>query len=309
MTINREISQFGNFLIVDENVNNNVGIATTIRISGGGGLYVGGIEVISPDGVWKGSNSGLQGVTGAQGIQGTTGTQGTQGIQGRQGIQGITGGSGGTGTQGIQGITGGSGGTGTQGTQGTSGTQGTTGTGTQGIQGIQGITGTQGTTGTQGIQGITGTQGTSYPSGSTVPTGAVFWFAASTAPTGYLECSGAAVSRTTYSALFAITGTTFGSGDGSTTFNLPNLRGEFIRGWDNGRNVDTGRTFGSSQTDDYKSHTHSIDTYTSLNSTGAGRPYEVAAGNSGTKNTNASPTSGGTETRPRNIALLPCIKT
>ena len=121
-----------------------------------------------------------------------------------------------------------------------------------------------------------------------------------------MECSGAAVSRTTYSALFAITGTTFGTGDGSTTFNLPNLRGEFIRGWDNSRGVDSGRAFGSSQTDDYKSHSHTVTSYSSLNSTGAGRPYEISAGTNSSFSTNAS---GGTETRPRNIALLPCIKT
>jgi hypothetical protein len=66
------------------------------------------------------------------------------------------------------------------------------------------------------------------------PTGSVIWYAANAAPTGYLEADGAAVSRTTYAALFTAIGTTFGAGDGSTTFNLPDLRGEFIRGWDDG---------------------------------------------------------------------------
>ena len=56
-------------------------------------------------------------------------------------------------------------------------------------------------------------------------------YASSNIPTNWLECNGAAISRTTYSALFAAIGTTWGSGDGSTTFNLPETRGLFPRGW------------------------------------------------------------------------------
>ena len=60
----------------------------------------------------------------------------------------------------------------------------------------------------------------------TVPTGAILIWPASSLPTGgYLECDGSAISRTTYSGLFAVIGTTWGAGDGSTTFNLPDLRG------------------------------------------------------------------------------------
>jgi phage-related tail fiber protein len=71
--------------------------------------------------------------------------------------------------------------------------------------------------------------------------GKISMFARSTAPSGYLKCNGAAISRTTYEALFSAIGTTFGAGDGSTTFNIPDLRGEFIRGWDDARGVDSGR--------------------------------------------------------------------
>ena len=71
-----------------------------------------------------------------------------------------------------------------------------------------------------------------------VPSGSVFCMAVATVPSGYLECNGAAVSRTTYAALFAIIGTNYGTGNGSSTFNLPDLRGEFIRGFDNGRGAD-----------------------------------------------------------------------
>jgi microcystin-dependent protein len=60
----------------------------------------------------------------------------------------------------------------------------------------------------------------------TTPTGIIFMYPSTTIPTGYLACDGAAISRTTYATLFAVTGTTYGVGDGSTTFNLPDLRGK-----------------------------------------------------------------------------------
>jgi microcystin-dependent protein len=65
------------------------------------------------------------------------------------------------------------------------------------------------------------------------PTGSVTDFAGSTAPSGWLLCDGSAVSRATYSALFSTIGTTYGSGDGSTTFNVPDLRGRVAAGLDN----------------------------------------------------------------------------
>lgn len=135
-------------------------------------------------------------------------------------------------------------------------------------------------------------------------TGMVAWFAMTTPPTGYLACDGTAVSRSTYSALYTAIGTTFGVGDGSTTFNLPDLRGEFIRGYDNGRGVDSGRVFGSAQADELESHTHEtpVQSYDGTSNTG----FQDGANYTG----RAVPTSatGGTETRPRNIALLSCIK-
>lgn len=76
-----------------------------------------------------------------------------------------------------------------------------------------------------------GTAWDTWGSGSGgVPTGTVSMFAGTTAPTGYLLCQGQAVSRTTYSALFSVIGTAYGTGDGSTTFNLPNLQGRFALG-------------------------------------------------------------------------------
>ena len=64
----------------------------------------------------------------------------------------------------------------------------------------------------------------------TVPAGVIEMFRGSTAPTGYLLCDGSAVSRTTYSALFTAISTTYGAGDGSTTFNVPNLKGKVAVG-------------------------------------------------------------------------------
>ena len=66
--------------------------------------------------------------------------------------------------------------------------------------------------------------------GGVLPIGSYIQFAGSQAPAGFLVCNGGAISRTTYSALFAVIGTTYGSGDGSTTFNLPNLTDRFLQG-------------------------------------------------------------------------------
>lgn len=141
---------------------------------------------------------------------------------------------------------------------------------------------------------------------SPIPSGAVFYFAMAAVPAGYLECNGAAVSRTTYALLFTAIGVTFGSGDGSTTFNLPEMRGEFIRGWDNGRGVDSGRTFGSFQADDLASHSHTIATNWGTGFSGTAVSTYATNGNPITKVTG---NTGNTETRPRSKALLVCIKT
>lgn len=86
--------------------------------------------------------------------------------------------------------------------------------------------------------------------------GFVSYTAAATAPAGWLKANGAVVSRTTYAALFAAIGTTYGAGDGSTTFKLPDYRGYFLRALDDGRGIDTGRVLGSTQTSQNLSHNH-----------------------------------------------------
>lgn len=133
---------------------------------------------------------------------------------------------------------------------------------------------------------------------------AVCSFARNTAPTGWLKANGALVSRTTYAALFAAIGTTFGAGDGSTTFALPDLRGEFIRGWDDGRGIDTGRVFGSFQAGALQAHTHDVEVWG--NNTTAGSVVHRGTGSPIANVPTGS--TGGTETRPRSIALLVCIK-
>lgn len=133
------------------------------------------------------------------------------------------------------------------------------------------------------------------------PPAAVMAFAQNSAPDGWLKCNGAAVSRSVYAKLYLAIGTTFGAGDGSTTFNLPDLRGEFVRGWDDARGVDASRGFGSAQADMFKSHTHDIPAGNATFQTAAGNVWI----NGSAKQTGAT---GGSETRPRNIALLYCIK-
>ena len=161
-----------------------------------------------------------------------------------------------------------------------------------------------------------------------VPSGAVLYFAGQTAPAGWLKANGAAVSRTAYAALFAAIGTTYGAGDGSTTFNLPDLRGEFMRGWDDGRGIDSGRAIGSAQGDAIRNITGSIDSGTDqtrqlfddVTAKGAlavsRRNWKRWTSDSGDGYNVPSafdfdasrvvPTAA--ENRPRNIALLACIK-
>lgn len=191
-------------------------------------------------------------------------------------------------------------------------------------------------------------------------TGQVAYFAMTTPPNGWLKANGAALSRSTYAALFAAIGTTFGNGDGSTTFNLPDLRGQFLRAWDDGKDIDSGRDFGSSQSDDNKAHSHSATsssagshshtgstsssgshshTMTFENPDGSSTVYPRAGvalqmeyslyGNDDVKSTSASGShthsisintggshshsisigqSGGSESRPKNVALLACIR-
>lgn len=142
----------------------------------------------------------------------------------------------------------------------------------------------------------------------TIPIGSVNYFAAITPPVGYLECNGAVVSQATYSDLYSVIGTLYNIGtEGSGNFRLPDLRGEFVRGWDNGKGVDTGRTFGSKQSDEFKSHSHTTTIMIGDNNVDGVDSTTVRSGDHHNE-TRQTAATGGTETRPRNVALLPCIK-
>ena len=153
---------------------------------------------------------------------------------------------------------------------------------------------------------------TSPPADQIVPAGVVVWFASSSPPQGYLICDGRGASRIAYPALFAVIGTTFGA-PSTTTFNLPDLRGEFIRGMDRGRGVDIGRGFGTSQPDAFQDHIHSMPPQYYRGASPSGTRLFIAADTNGAQlasNGTGTPSTGnhGSETRPRNVALLPCIK-
>jgi len=155
-----------------------------------------------------------------------------------------------------------------------------------------------------------------------VPPGQVMFFAAPAAPAGWVKANGALLSRTVYLNLFIQLGTVFGAGDGATTFGIPDLRGEFLRGWDDARGVDAGRVFGTGQTDALQNITGALNlmratlgvtmtasgafqtaTTTSFNDANAGAaPYYNTTFDASRVARTA------TETRPRNIALLACIK-
>jgi len=104
----------------------------------------------------------------------------------------------------------------------------------------------------------------------TVPTGAVFPFAAADAPTGYLLCDGAAVSRTDYADLFDVIGTTYGTGDGTTTFNVPDLKGRAVFGKAASGTFDTLGATGGAETDSVAGHTHNLAAGVEITNTGAG---------------------------------------
>lgn len=159
--------------------------------------------------------------------------------------------------------------------------------------------------------------------------GEVAFFARTTPPSGWLKANGAAVSRTTYAALFAAIGTTFGAGDGRTTFNLPDLRGEFLRCLDDGRNIDRGRRLGTAQGDAIRNITGKLDGSAMGSGNQVLEGKMIASGAIGTtyQQRQWSGDQGGwgeqsvsfdfdasrvvptaNENRPRNVALLACIK-
>lgn len=174
------------------------------------------------------------------------------------------------------------------------------------------------------------------------PSGSYLWHAGSVAPAGYLVCDGSAVSRSAYPALFAAIGTVYGAGDGATTFNLPDPRGDTLRALDLGKGRDVGRELGTHQDGMIGGHSHSGTTQAAGSHTHSGtlngdvvaapeinvtravlRPDDAASTNLGTlkavsvvispagshSHTFDTNSVGGVETRMANTSALLCIKT
>jgi Phage Tail Collar Domain len=141
------------------------------------------------------------------------------------------------------------------------------------------------------------------------PPGMVSAFASSVASDGWLYCDGRTVSRTVYAALFAKIGTLYGVGDGSTTFNLPDYRGEFLRGFSDSRaNVDVGRVFPQPQLDLLGRHSHGyLLGGSNVNQIG-GNQTDAGDANRGLPTLQTTEV-GGNETRPRNLPVYYFIKT
>ena len=178
---------------------------------------------------------------------------------------------------------------------------------------------------------------TAYLKAYIVPVGTIIIWPGETPPAGFLECDGSVLSRTTYAGLFAEIGTSFGTGTGAkanTTFRLIDLRAEFIRGWDHGRGVDldraartdrgdgtTGDNVGTKQKDQFRGHQHLAGLGTNhssrfhdySNTTNLVVPRSTKArivinNTNGTGGQAVTSKEGGTETRPRNLALMFAIK-
>jgi microcystin-dependent protein len=140
--------------------------------------------------------------------------------------------------------------------------------------------------------------------------GEIFYVPIGTVPAGTVKANGALLSRTTYADLFKFLGTAYGAGDGSTTFGIPDLRGEFIRGWDDGRGVDTGRAIGSAQGSQNLAHTHPVG-FPAANGAwtdaGGGAQVSTGPGINMVIGQGTAASSGGPEARPRNVAMMAVI--
>lgn len=148
-----------------------------------------------------------------------------------------------------------------------------------------------------------------------MPPGVIVAWPTSSPPSGWLQCNGAAVSRTTYADLFTAISDNYGNGDGSTTFNLPDFRGYFLRGYDNSAGNDpdaasrtdrgdgtTGDAVGTKQADRLESHRHYMTAVDQLASGGTG------ANVNGSGSIDYTSYTGGNETRPLNITVMWIIK-
>jgi len=159
--------------------------------------------------------------------------------------------------------------------------------------------------------------------GDVMPVGSIIAFGGTTPPDGWLLCDGMPISRSIYNDLFLVIGTAWGAGNGTTTFNLPDLRGQFLRGIDNGAGTDpdaatrtdktgnvVGDVVGSYQADKVGPHQHTVSLpYVTTDS--GNRAAMMVSSNAGPDGDQLHPTStgdGGPETRPKNAYVNYIIK-
>lgn len=162
---------------------------------------------------------------------------------------------------------------------------------------------------------------------SSVPPGSVVAYMGTNPPAGWLLCDGSAVSRTVYSRLFGIIGVSNGSGDGMNTFNVPDLRGMFLRGVDGDAGVDidkalrtaakpggnAGNAVGSVQQDQFKSHNHANGPFNQVlrlsnGSSTTTTSSDVTPSEPDIVDTVPMLNAGGTESRPKNVYVNYIIK-
>jgi len=147
-----------------------------------------------------------------------------------------------------------------------------------------------------------------------IPAGAVQAFAMNSAPAGWLAADGTEYAKTgTYAALFAAISTTYGEtngsgGAGTSHFRVPDLRGYFVRGSGTNSDGTSAGTFATRQADDLKSHTHGAALTYLYGRTGVTTNSIAVGGDNADYGRNFLAATGGTETRPKNIAMLYCIK-
>ena len=153
-----------------------------------------------------------------------------------------------------------------------------------------------------------------------VPVGSIMPFAGTNVPNGWLLCNGDAISKSAYSNLFTIIGISWGGGNGTTTFNLPDLRGQFLRGVDGTGGIDTdkanrtakytsgntGNSVGSYQEDEIRAHYHTYQN--DINGPPYNHDLPYTAGGSNYRTNSTSSSTGGSETRPVNAYVNYIIK-
>ena len=140
-----------------------------------------------------------------------------------------------------------------------------------------------------------------------IPPGTIFTFASIIIPDGYLLCDGSTLPISRYQDLYDTIGTLYNTIPAPPvgTFNIPDFRGYFIRGFDSTGIIDPGRLYGSKQLDELRAHTHTVDAgFAGFGS--STNPQLNNNANSSVPQTSGS--TGGAETRPKNIAINICIK-